>query len=82
MDQYPDENEEFELQYQDELELMNEFPPEEQNGNACELLCLSSTQVIFIIGGYIFRCSTSYYENAHSGKSDYFEFSSIASHKF
>ncbi|KAI8121802.1 Chromosome transmission fidelity protein 18 like protein [Lucilia cuprina] len=32
MDQYPDENEEFELQYQDELELMNDFPPDEQNG--------------------------------------------------
>uniref|UniRef100_A0A1I8PLA4 Chromosome transmission fidelity protein 18 homolog n=1 Tax=Stomoxys calcitrans TaxID=35570 RepID=A0A1I8PLA4_STOCA len=29
MDQYPDENEEFELQYQDELEMMNEF--EDQN---------------------------------------------------
>ncbi|XP_065357892.1 chromosome transmission fidelity protein 18 homolog [Calliphora vicina] len=31
MDQYPDENEEFELQYQDELEMMNEFPSDEQN---------------------------------------------------
>lgn len=30
MDQYPDENEEFELQYQDELEMMNEL--EEQSG--------------------------------------------------
>lgn len=29
MDQYPDENEEFELQYQDELEMMNEL--EEQS---------------------------------------------------
>ncbi|KAM7354089.1 chromosome transmission fidelity protein 18 homolog [Cochliomyia hominivorax] len=31
MDQYPDENEEFELQYQDELEMLDEFPPDEQN---------------------------------------------------
>lgn len=36
MDQYPDENEEFELLYQDELELMNEFPPEEQNGKTTD----------------------------------------------
>lgn len=33
MDQYPDENEEFELQYQEELELMDEFA--EQNGMCC-----------------------------------------------
>lgn len=31
MDQYPDENEEFELQYQDELEMLDDMPPEEQN---------------------------------------------------
>ncbi|KAL9930080.1 chromosome transmission fidelity protein 18 homolog isoform 1-T3 [Glossina fuscipes fuscipes] len=31
MDQYPDEDEEFELLYQDELEMMDEFPSEEQN---------------------------------------------------
>lgn len=28
MDQYPDENEEFELQYQDELELLEDMPHE------------------------------------------------------
>lgn len=32
MDQYPDENEEFELMYQDELELLNEFPTEDHYG--------------------------------------------------
>uniref|UniRef100_A0A1A9V0X3 AAA+ ATPase domain-containing protein n=1 Tax=Glossina austeni TaxID=7395 RepID=A0A1A9V0X3_GLOAU len=31
MDQYPDEDEEFELLYQDELEMIDEFPSEEQN---------------------------------------------------
>jgi len=28
MDQYPDENEEYELQYQDELELLEDLPDE------------------------------------------------------
>lgn len=32
MDQYPDEDEEFELLYQDELEMIDEFPSEEQIG--------------------------------------------------
>lgn len=32
MDQYPDENEEFELQYQDELELLEDMPHEYDDG--------------------------------------------------
>ncbi|XP_030384049.1 chromosome transmission fidelity protein 18 homolog [Scaptodrosophila lebanonensis] len=31
MDQYPDENEEFELQYQDELEMLDDLPSDQQH---------------------------------------------------